>query len=91
MPFDQVMSKFKKGTLHSGSKKGPKVGSRDQALAIMMSEKKEAAGGKGEYAAAPGKKPNPFAKKGAPPFAKKGKGKGKFKSAKQQAFELRGK
>jgi len=88
MPFDQVMSKFKKGTLHSGSKKGPKVGSRDQALAIMMSEKEKAGEGKKEYS---GKKENPFAKKGAPPFAKKGKGKGKFKSAKQQAFELRGK
>ena len=33
-----VMSKFKKGTLHSGSKKGPKVTSRKQAIAIGMSE-----------------------------------------------------
>jgi hypothetical protein len=49
MPFDQVMSKFKKGSLHSGSKKGPEVKDRKQALAIMMSEKKEAEGGKGEY------------------------------------------
>ena len=91
MPWNEVPGKFKKGKLHSGSKKGPIVKGKDQMLAIMMSEKKEAAGGKGEYAAAPGKKPNPFAKKGAPPFGKKGKGKGKFKSAKQQAFELRGK
>lgn len=33
-----VMSEFKRGTLHSGSKKGPKVTSRDQAVAIAMSE-----------------------------------------------------
>ena len=39
MPFDQVMGKFKAGTLHSGSKTGPKVKSRAQAIAIMMSEK----------------------------------------------------
>jgi hypothetical protein len=31
------MGKFKKGTLHSGSKKGPKVKSRKQAVAIMLS------------------------------------------------------
>lgn len=41
MPFDQVMHKFKKGKLHSGSKKGPKVKDRKQAIAIMMSEKRE--------------------------------------------------
>lgn len=40
MPASEVMSKFKHGTLHSGSKKGPKVTSRKQAVAIMMSEKK---------------------------------------------------
>jgi hypothetical protein len=34
------MSKFKHGQLHSGSKSGPKVKSRDQAIAIMMSEKR---------------------------------------------------
>lgn len=33
-----VMSEFKRGQLHSGSKKGPKVTSRDQAVAIAMSE-----------------------------------------------------
>ena len=32
------MSKFKHGTMHSGSKKGPKVKSRAQAIAIAMSE-----------------------------------------------------
>jgi len=34
----KVMHEFKTGTLHSGSKKGPKVTSRDQAIAIAMSE-----------------------------------------------------
>jgi hypothetical protein len=33
-----VMHKFKHGSLHSGSKKGPKVKSRKQAQAIAMSE-----------------------------------------------------
>ena len=47
MPFDRVMHKFKRGTLHSGSKKGPAVKDRDQAIAIMLSEKQKA--GKKEY------------------------------------------
>lgn len=34
----KVMKEFKKGKLHSGSKKGPKVTSRKQAVAIAMSE-----------------------------------------------------
>lgn len=33
-----VMREFKAGTLHSGSPKGPVVRSRDQAIAIAMSE-----------------------------------------------------
>jgi len=33
-----VMKEFKKGKLHSGSKKGPKVTSPRQAVAIAMSE-----------------------------------------------------
>jgi hypothetical protein len=33
-----VMSEFKHGSLHSGSKHGPKVQSRKQAIAIAMSE-----------------------------------------------------
>lgn len=49
MPFDEVMHKFKHGNLHSGSKKGPKVKNRKQAIAIMMSEKKKAEGGNTEY------------------------------------------
>ncbi len=51
MPWDEVMSKFKHGGLHSGSASGPKVQSRKQAIAIMLSEKRAAAGGKDEYAA----------------------------------------
>lgn len=34
----EVMSEYKEGKLHSGSKKGPKVKSRKQAVAIAMSE-----------------------------------------------------
>jgi hypothetical protein len=34
----KVMREFKAGKLRSGSKKGPKVASREQALAIAMSE-----------------------------------------------------
>jgi hypothetical protein len=44
MPYDEVMPKFGKGELHSGSKKGPKVTNPKQAEAIMYSEK-----GKKEY------------------------------------------
>lgn len=34
----KVMREFKEGKLHSGSKTGPKVKSRKQAIAIAMSE-----------------------------------------------------
>jgi len=34
----KVMHEFKAGELHSGSKHGPKVTSRKQAIAIAMSE-----------------------------------------------------
>jgi len=44
LPYDQVMSKWKEGTLHSGSKGGPLVGNQKQAIAIMLSEKRKAAG-----------------------------------------------
>jgi len=37
-----VMNEFKEGKLHSGSKKGPKVTSKDQAIAIGISEAKKA-------------------------------------------------
>ena len=41
MPYTEVMHKFKSGSLHSGSKHGPKVKSRQQAIAIMLSEKRK--------------------------------------------------
>lgn len=34
----KVMHEFKEGKLHSGSKKGPEVKSKSQAIAIAMSE-----------------------------------------------------
>ena len=37
----KVMHEFKAGTLHSGSKKGPIVKSRKQAIAIALSEAKK--------------------------------------------------
>ena len=49
MPYTEVMGKYKRGELHSGSKSGPKVTSRKQAIAIMMSEKRQAKTGKKEY------------------------------------------
>lgn len=54
MPYTEVMSKYKRGTLHSGSDKGPVVKSRPQAIAIMLSEKREAMKGKKEYQAPKG-------------------------------------
>ena len=41
MPSSEVMSEFKRGKLHSGSKRGPKVKSKKQALAIMLSERRK--------------------------------------------------
>jgi Family of unknown function (DUF6496) len=38
----KTMGEFKRGKLHSGSKTGPKVTSRKQAIAIGMSEDREA-------------------------------------------------
>ena len=35
---DKVMGEFKRGKLNSGSKKGPRVRSRKQAIAIALSE-----------------------------------------------------
>lgn len=42
----KVMHEFKHGELHSGSKKGPKVTNRKQAVAIALSEQKKARKGK---------------------------------------------
>ena len=39
---EKVMHEFKEGKLHSGSKKGPMVKSRKQAIAIALSEAKMA-------------------------------------------------
>jgi len=49
VPWTNVMHEMKHGTLHSGSKHGPKVTNRKQAIAIMLSEKRKAAGGDKEY------------------------------------------
>ena len=49
MPYTEVMHKWKSGELHSGSKSGPKVSNRKQAIAIMLSEKRAAKRGKKEY------------------------------------------
>ena len=48
MPSEDVMHEFKHGTLRSGSKRGPKVRSRKQAIAIMLSERRKE--GKGRRA-----------------------------------------
>lgn len=52
MPWNEVMHKWKAGQLHSGSKKGPKVKSQKQAVAIMLSEKRKAKS-KPEYRGVP--------------------------------------
>lgn len=49
MPWDKVMTKWKHGGLHSGSKSGPTVKNQSQAVAIMLSEKRAASKGKKEY------------------------------------------
>ena len=58
MPFTEVMHKFGQGKLHSGSKSGPVVKNRKQAIAIRMSEERQAKKGKKEY------QPKPKAKGG---------------------------
>lgn len=40
--IEKIMHEFKQGSLHSGSKKGPKVKSRKQAVAIAISEARKA-------------------------------------------------
>ena len=50
MPSSEVMSKWKRGTLHSGSKHGAKVTDQKQAVAIMMSEKRNEKAHGGKYA-----------------------------------------
>jgi hypothetical protein len=41
VPRDKIFHEFKEGTLHSGSKSGPKVTNRKQAVAIALSYPKE--------------------------------------------------
>jgi hypothetical protein len=43
---ERVMHEFKEGELHSGSKKGKKVTSRAQAVAIGLSEQRKQEKGK---------------------------------------------
>jgi hypothetical protein len=44
------MRKWKRGELRSGSKSGPKVKNRKQAIAIMLSEKRNESRHGGRYA-----------------------------------------
>ena len=45
---EKVMHEYKEGKLHSGSKKGPEVTNRKQAIAIALSEARKASGIKGK-------------------------------------------
>lgn len=50
MPWNEVMDKWKSGKLKSGNKEtGKPVHNQKQAVAIMLSEKRAAEGGKSEY------------------------------------------
>lgn len=57
MPYTKVMHEWKAGKLHSGSKHGPMVKNRKQAVAIMLSEKEDEMDDKHEKMAR-GKKPS---------------------------------
>ncbi len=50
MPWNEVPAKWKAGTLKSGGS-GKPVKSQKQMVAIMLSEKRKAQGGKKEYKA----------------------------------------
>jgi hypothetical protein len=56
---EKVMREYKSGELHSGSKKGPRVKSRKQAIAIALSEARKA----GEDVKPKSRKPTKRAKK----------------------------
>lgn len=49
MPSSEVFRKFQRGQLRSGSKHGPKVTSRKQAIAIYESERRAEAANGGTY------------------------------------------
>lgn len=51
---EKVMHEFKHGELHSGSKEGPKVKNRKQAVSIALSEERKA--GKASHTKHRGKK-----------------------------------
>jgi hypothetical protein len=55
MPSRQVMGKFSKGTLRSGSPSGPKVTNPKQAIAIMLSEEADEKRNGGTYPEKPRK------------------------------------
>jgi hypothetical protein len=55
MPASKVMHNWKEGKLHSGSKTGPIVKKRKQAVAIMLSEKRTEAKHGGKYPEKKGK------------------------------------
>lgn len=40
--IEKTMGEFKRGTLHSGSKRGKKVSSRNQAIAISLNQARKA-------------------------------------------------
>ncbi len=42
--MDKTMHEWKAGNLHSGSKSGPKVTNRKQAIAIGLSQERKAGG-----------------------------------------------
>ncbi len=44
--MEKIMHEFKENDLHSGSKHGPMVKNRKQAIAIAMSEQRKAKKGK---------------------------------------------
>jgi len=43
--IETTLHEFKRGTLHSGSKRGPKVRNRKQAVAIALSQARKAGAG----------------------------------------------
>jgi hypothetical protein len=68
-----VLHEWKAGTLHSGSKQGPRVTSQRQAVAIALSQSGQA--GRSNVAAAKKKrKPSATASKRTPPTPKSTKG-----------------
>lgn len=65
----KVMHEYKEGELHSGSKKGPIVHNRKQAIAIALSEaRKSGAKTKVLHHKVAGKKTSNFGRKVAPIF-----------------------